>query len=235
MKLNKFLNGIFVLVMLFGGVIAISSCSKDDGEEGGGNANYGKHEFVDLGLSVKWASCNIGATSPEAYGDYYAWGETEPKTNYDWTTYKYCSSSRFMIKYSINYGVKDNITTLELEDDVAHVKWGGTWRMPTITEFEELTYKCIWTWTTKGGVNGYEVKSKINGNSIFLPAAGLVGDRYDSSKLIYAGEDGFYWSASLSKERSYYASRLQFNSESKFWKDEGLQREGGLSVRAVCE
>lgn len=140
-----------------------------------------------------------------------------------------------MIKYSINYGVKDNITTLELEDDVAHVKWGGTWRMPTITEFEELTYKCIWTWTTKGGVNGYEVKSKINGNSIFLPAAGLVGDRYDSSKLIYAGEDGFYWSASLSKERSYYASRLQFNSESKFWKDEGLQREGGLSVRAVCE
>lgn len=106
--------------------------------------------------------------------------------------------------------------------------------MPTRTEFEELTYKCIWTWITKGGVNGYEVKSKINGNSIFLPAAGTVGDRDDSSKLIYAGKTGFYWSASLSKERSYYASRLQFNSDSKYWNDEGLQREVGLSVRAVC-
>lgn len=211
-----------------------SACSKDDGDE----LDKGfvpSSMAVDLGLSVKWASVNVGASKPEEYGEYYAWGETEAKVHYDWDTYKYCSSDRYMIKYSINYGVQDNIRTLELGDDVAHVKYGGDWRMPTKTEWEELKFKCDWTWTSRNGVNGYEVKSKTNGNTIFLPTGGRKGYKDNSTDPIFIGEDGYYWTSSLSTERSYYAQFLRFNSESVKLVDEGLQRDGGISVRAVCK
>ncbi|MBO7112331.1 MAG: hypothetical protein J6V75_00065, partial [Bacteroidaceae bacterium] len=128
-----------------------------------------EYAYVDLGLSVKWATCNVGASKPEEYGDYYAWGETEPKTTYDWSTYKWCKgSSATMTKYCNNSsygnnGFTDTKTTLDPEDDVAHVKWGGNWRMPTISEFEDLINNCTWTWTTQNGVNGYKVTSKKSG------------------------------------------------------------------------
>ena len=131
-----------------------------------------EHEYVDLGLSVKWATCNMGASSPEEYGDYYAWGETETKSTYDWNTYKWCKGSEnTLTKYCTDsdYGTVDNKTVLDPEDDVAHVKWGGNWRMPTDAEIEELRENCIWKWTTQNGKNGYKVTSKKNGNSIFLP------------------------------------------------------------------
>ena len=192
------------------------------------------HAYVDLGLSVKWATCNVGATTPEEYGDYFAWGETEPKDYYYWDSYKYCNgSSSTMTKYCIesDYGIVDNKTTLELTDDAAHVNWGGNWRMPTEAEQDELrdTNNCTWTWTTQNAVKGYKVTSKKNGNSIFLPAAGYR----NGDNLINAGGIGLYWSSSLSTSFSFYAYYLFFSSVNVGWRSDN--RFNGQSVRPVCE
>ena len=194
----------------------------------------GNHEYVDLGLSVKWATCNVGASKPEEYGDYFAWGETEPKSFYDWSTYKYCNgSASTLTKYNTvsSRGTVDNKTQLELSDDAARANWGGSWRMPTDAELTELREQCTWTWTWQNGAWGYIVTSKksgYNNKSIFLPAAGC---RFDSS-LSSAGSYGNYWSSSLSAFIPSYAYGLDFNS--------GLvgrnnnYRYYGLSVRPVC-
>ena len=192
------------------------------------------HAYVDLGLSVKWATCNVGATTPEGYGDYFAWGETSPKTTYDWSTYKYSNGTYdSMTKYCTqsSYGTVDNKTTLELTDDAARVNWGGSWRMPTEAEQNELrdTNNCTWTWTTQNGVNGHKVTSKKNGNSIFLPAAGYRNNSY----LNFAGSYGYYWSSSLSTSSSFSAYLVYFYSDNVFWNY--YDRYYGFSVRAVCE
>ena len=174
---------------------------------------------------------NVGASVPEEYGDYFAWGETTPKTYYDWSTYKWCQGSEdTMTKYctSSSYGTVDNKTTLEAEDDAATVNWGGTWRMPTSVEQDELRTKCSWTWTTQNGVKGYRVTGP-NGNSIFLPAAGF---RYDSS-LKVVGSYGYYWSSSLLGSRSDYARSLYFYSGNHDWGNS--DRYNGFSVRPVTE
>ena len=157
------------------------------------------HEYVDLGLSVKWATCNIGANSPEEYGDYFAWGEIVTKGAYSWSTYKWCNGSETTLtKYCTDgsYGTVDNKTQLELSDDAAYANWGNGWRMPTRAEFTELYEQCTWTWTTENGINGYKVTSKSNGNSIFLPVTGL---RYESS-LRGVGDYGYYRSSSMGKQ-----------------------------------
>ena len=186
------------------------------------------HAYVDLGLpsGVKWATCNIGATKPEEYGGDYAWGETEEKEDYSWSTYKWFSGNIYsnytFTKYNTNTSmdVVDNKTVLEPEDDVAHVKWGGSWRMPTLDEQKELLNNCTWTWTTKNGVNGYRVTGS-NGNSIFLPAAGN------------SGSYGRYWSSSLYSSESHNAYYLNFNSGAKgYYKD---YRCDGFSVRPVSD
>ncbi len=189
------------------------------------------HAYVDLGLSVKWATCNVGASSPEDYGDYFAWGETEPKEEYNWSTYKWCDGSKYtMTKYNNDsgYGTVDNKTTLELSDDAVRANWGGSWRMPTDAELTELREQCTWTWTSQNGVNGYKVTSKSNGNSIFLPAAGCRG----GSSLLFAGRDGRYWSSSLRTDYPYYAWFVLFDS-SNVTRGE-CDRYVGLSVRPVC-
>ena len=188
-------------------------------------------EAVDLGLSVKWATFNVGATKPEEYGGYYAWGETEEKEDYSWETYKWCNGSYYtMTKYCTdsNYGTVDNKTTLDLEDDVAHVKWGGDWRMPTKAEQDELRNNCTWTWTTQNGVNGYKVTGP-NGNSIFLPAAGYR----DGADVYYRGYYGFYWSGSLSSDYGDSAYYLGFSDNSCDW--DGDDRCCGQSVRPVSK
>ena len=197
-------------------------------------ANFFTPEYVDLGLSVKWATCNVGATTPEDYGDYFAWGETEPKEYYYWDSYKYCNGDQYsMTKYCTDseYGTVDNKTTLELSDDAARVNWGGKWRMPTKAEQDELsnTSNCTWTWTTQNGVTGYKVTSKKNGNYIFLPAAGF---RY-SDYLNHAGSFGHYWSSSLCADYSDYAYYLHIYSSLVDWYKDS--RYYGRSVRAVCE
>ena len=204
---------------------------------GGGSSTSGTengHDYVDLGLpsGLKWATCNVGATAPEGYGDYFAWGETAPKDNYDWSTYKYGPIDA-IIKYctqsSLGYnGFTDNKTTLDLSDDAARTNWGGKWRMPTTAEQDELINNCTWTWTTKNGVNGYKVTSKTNGNSIFLPAAG-----YRSGSSVYrVGSYGYYWSSSLYESNPCHAYYLGIYSGDVDWSYDG--RYYGHTVRAVC-
>lgn len=153
----------------------------------GGGDTPGYDNFgtaIDLGLSVKWANMNVGASKPEDYGDYFAWGETTPKTTYDQENYKWYDSG------FTKYNETDGMTTLELSDDAAHANWGGTWRMPTVKELEELNTSCSWTWTTQNDVNGYLVTGP-NGNSIFFPAAGYLKDE----SLIRVNSYGYYLSS----------------------------------------
>jgi hypothetical protein len=189
-------------------------------------------QAVDLGLSVKWATCNVGANIPEDYGYYFAWGETQSKENYDWRTYKYCNrtfSINTLTKYNADsrYGRVDNKTTLEAQDDAATANWGGAWRMPTKAEQDELRTKCKWVWTTLNGVYGYKVIGP-NGNSIFLPAAGYMvgGTLYD------AGSRGYYWSSSLNTGNTNNAYFVPFNSDYVGWGN--YCRCYGLAVRLVC-
>lgn len=191
------------------------------------------HAYVDLGLpsGLKWATCNLGANYPDEYGDYFAWGEVEPKTEYNWSTYKWCNgSSNTQTKYNTSdgYGTVDNKTQLELSDDAARANWGGNWRMPTKEEQDELRNNCTWTWATQNGVDGYKVTSKSNGNSIFLPAAGSRGD----SSLNNAGSYGYYWSSSLSTSNTSDAYCLYFDSSYVDWYF--YDRYYGRSVRPVC-
>jgi hypothetical protein len=186
---------------------------------------------VDLGLpsGTLWADRNVGADSPEAYGDYFAWGETEPKDYYFWDTYQWCNGSDdTLTKYCTNssYGTEDGKNVLDLEDDAAYVNMGSEWRMPTPTEVKELINNCTWTWTTQNGVYGRKVTGP-NSNSIFLPAAGY---RYYGS-LGSAGSDGHYWSSSLYESRPYIAYYLGFYSANYNWY--GITRCDGESVRAV--
>ncbi|MBR0298105.1 MAG: Ig domain-containing protein [Bacteroidales bacterium] len=190
-------------------------------------------EYVDLGLSVKWATRNLGASLPPDYGDYYAWGEIETKGNYSDETYKWGSWSN-VTKYNNDsyYGIVDNKTVLEAEDDVAHVKLGGNWRMPTKSEFDELittrnnsNYK--WEWKQINGHNGWMIKYLVNGQSIFLPA---TGEWYHTS-LLWVGTDGIYWSSSLHTGGA--AWNAVFGSEGSHTTSRG--RCFGESVRPVLD
>ena len=174
------------------------------------------HEWVDLGLSVKWATCNIGASSPSDWGNYYAWGETTTKT-----TYTYANS----VTYDKNIGEICG----DSEYDAARRNWGDSWRMPTKAELRALFNNCTWTWTTQGGHNGYRVTSKKNGNSIFLPAAGYR----DGSSLYHRGEYCTYWSSTPHEshtESAYYLSRSS-SIYFVYWYD----RSYGFTVRPVCD
>ena len=193
-------------------------------------------EYADLGLpsGTLWATCNVGASSPEEYGDYFAWGETSPKSEYNWSTYTWCNGSYdTMTKYcqQSGYGYNgftDSLTELLAEDDAATANWGSGWRMPSLDQIKELynSNYTTTTWTTQNGVNGRKITSK-NGNSIFLPAAGY---RYDAS-LDDAGSYGNYWSRSLSTSYSYSACNLCFSSIYVDWRN--YDRSYGRSVRPV--
>lgn len=193
------------------------------------------HEAVDLGLSVKWATCNVGAEFPEQYGGYYAWGETEEKSNYSWSTYKWCKGSYDSLsKYCTNsrYGNVDNKTVLDSEDDVAHVKWGDNWRMPTLDEFGELVEKCTWEWTTVNGVGGHKVTAP-NGNSIFLPA---TGSRDGSGSACGGrGSDGIYLSRTLHESGSDEVGFLLTSSGNWNMRSYSSLRYSGGAVRPVTE
>lgn len=200
-------------------------------------------EAVDLGLSVKWASFNVGAQKPEDYGDYFAWGETVPGFNYSWSKYKYCKGSattltKYCVKSYYGYnGYTDIKTILDPDDDVSHVKWGGTWRIPTKEEFEELsnTANCTWTWTIRNGVNGYLVTSKksgFEGASIFLPFAGFRR----VTGLNEVGDTGYYWSYSLFEGNPYRAwvFSCYYLSYSVYHYTQDFERKYGCAVRPVC-
>ena len=180
----------------------------------------------------------MGASSPEDYGNYYAWGEISSKKKYIWANYKYnAGGSDDLIgefsKYNIdnNRGVVDGRTKLELSDDVAHVKWGGNWRIPTVSDFEELMENCTWEWTTQDGVLGYKVtsnKSGYSGHSIFLPAGGAF--IYENKDLV--GEWGYYQANRIHPDGSSYNYELSFNKV-KYEIERGRRLFGTL-VRPVC-
>ena len=221
-----------------------------------------KHEYVDLGLSVNWATCNIGAEKPEEYGDYFAWGEMAPhyksgyaqeepqehwnsymSDGYWWSTYmwskdthssltKYCNAGDLG-----NNGFTDKMTELVPADDAARMLWGSKWRMPTKSEMEELFNKCTWTWTKENGVYGYRVTSNVSGytdRSIFLPAAGIRGGK----SLNGIDYDGMYWSSSLDTDNSLMAWSIYFVNGNLEGIDDDVSvtpfsRHNGLSIRPV--
>ena len=206
------------------------------GEGGEGGEGWDNHAYVDLGLpsGLLWATCNVGADTPEEYGDYFAWGETQPKSTYDWSTYRYCDGSyNTLTKYCNNssYGYNgfiDNVTTLLLEDDAATANWGSDWRMPTQAEWQELLDNTSVTWTTQNGVKG-RLFTANNGNSLFLPAAGYR----HGNNLSHTGYYGDYWSSSLCSAGPngawyFYFKLGNYNMYYQFGRD------GGFTVRPVC-
>ena len=175
------------------------------------------HEWVDLGLSVKWATCNVGANSPEEYDNYYAWGETSTKSSYDDDNCKTWERSMSDIRGNSSY-------------DAARANWGGSWRLPTMAECEELRNNCYYKWTTQNGVKGMRFTSKRNGNSIFLPAAGWR----DGTSTDYVGEDGYYCSSTPYESNSQHAYGLYIfsrDSAGTHW----YSRDRGKPVRPVLE
>lgn len=250
-----------ILYLLF--AIGLTFCSATSSAQTV-SGKVGGHKYVDLGLpsGLKWATCNIGASKPTDYGNYFAWGEVKPKKKYDWITYKWSKyikvsdkgHKKKQIKYCANSivtyegktfmpqgGVPDTLSTLEKEDDAATVNWGKKWRMPTTNEQQELLDGCTWEWTTNfsnTGITGLVGTSKTNGNVIFLPASGFRMN----SVIRERDKFGAYWSSSLSMTQdqknmmdpSAYSLGLYF-----FFKKEGLtnwdDRFFGMNVRAVVK
>ena len=203
-------------------------------------------EMVDLGLSVKWAKCNLGAETETDYGDYYAWGEVKTKNDYAWETYtrhtngtysnsnkkvfiKYCYANQADIYWASEEPV-DNLTALESVDDVAIKILGGNWKMPNKEDFNELldTTKVTNAWVTKNGVNGREFTSLINGNTLFLPAAGY----YDGSSVQTINTSGNYWSSNLINA-SYIGMSINFHSTAI--SKNANSRYRGCSIRPVFQ
>lgn len=202
------------------------------------------HVYVDLGLSVKWASMNVGATAPQGYGVYIMWGERSERSeqDYEWETYKYCNGSdESMTKYCVTdgrgyNGFKDGKTILDPADDIATAEWGGGWRTPTQAEAQELVEKCTWTWTenyNSTGIKGYTITSNVEGyqdKSIFLPAAGYrLSDQSDGVQG--AGFRGDYWTSSLDETLSYQAWGFGFYQK----EDEGGPKHGANSSYYRCD
>ncbi len=235
----KTIKLIFLLLSLVAGLAYLTSCKDDEPK------NPDTHEWVDLGLpsGTLWATCNVGANAPEDYGDYFAWGETKPKDNYDLNTYKwYNHDDMYYTKYNQSYSsgyyddsgnyvsvvTPDDKTELDPEDDAAYINWGPSWRMPTHEQQRELVEQCTWKWTTRNGVYGQQGTGP-NGNTIFLPAAGWV---IDERSFQCEGSHGCCWSRTLYPIVSDFAYILYF-----FSGDMSLNipydRAVGCSVRAV--
>ena len=212
---------VFMMLLAFG-------CSKPD--------EPSDHEYVDLGLpsGTLWATCNVGAESPEDRGDYFAWGETSPKEMYDWKQYQYATweEDRFVLtKYCMDpncglNGFVDNLAVLEPMDDAVTANWGDGWRMPTKEEYEELNQETTFTWTTLNGVEG-RLLTGPNGNSIFFPATGF----YLDEGVICTGL-GIYWSSSLQTVSQVSAWSLHFDYE-ECHVCATYERSRGQCVRAV--
>lgn len=200
------------------------------------------YEYVDLGLSVKWATKNIGASETYEYGNYYAWGETSTKSSYSGSAYKWYNGVMFSDqnisvwyckKYNCNpyYGPVDKKMSLDPEDDVAHKVWGGQWRMPTGKEVDELIEKCSFEWTSLNGVNGAKFTGP-NGMSIFLPAEGVKVN----SSLVYVGSEGSYWSSTTQdtdEDNNPNGAYPLFFDKSICYKS-NYSRHYGIAVRPVC-
>ena len=223
-----------------------SSCDKDNELRTG-------PQYVDLGLSVNWATFNIGASQPQEYGDYFAWAETETKYYYYWSTYKYNigeydeenlnSLTKYCPKSKFGYNeYTDTLIVIELSDDIANVKWGGNWRIPTVEEFQELLDNCTWKWTKLNGVKGFKVTSNIEGHtdkSIFIPAAGYKS----GPKLFNSCPTVNYWTSSLWTRQPHNSLDITFHYDEELKTYEDIYNEiyigysgryVGRPIRPVC-
>lgn len=233
MKAKSILAALFLMVT---GLLTACSSSSDGS---GANAESEmmeddvplfEPEYVDLGLpsGTLWATCNVGAYSPEEYGDYFAWGETDTKSYYSWGTY-FDTDTDYggaFNKYDYDSG---GLVELQPEDDAATVFWGSNWQMPSLEQIKELcdSRYTTATWTKHNYKNGCKITSKSNGNSIFLPAAG----EYYKDELQSAGISCRYWSRSLYASK---AAHFLYIFDSKYGpQTNGLYRKYGLSVRPV--
>ena len=189
------------------------------------------HQYVDLGLSVKWATFNLGASAPEEYGDYFAWGEVEPKDEYSWENYKWGDGTASNMT---KYNEKDGLTTLKLEDDAAHVNWGGKWRMPTMEEAKELYDKCEWNPETRDGIDGYRVVGP-NGNSIFIPIAGFYNKDQFGNGLQQANVNAYYWTKTRTSNLQNEAYDLGLNTLQGAYGIVFNTRRLGFPIRAVYD
>ena len=220
-------------IMLMTAMVFAVGCTPED-NNGDGDVD---HDYVDLGLpsGTLWATCNVGASTPEGYGDYFAWGETQPKTTYNWSSYQYANGTswedpqltKYCTRSEYGYnGFTDSLTILLPEDDAATANWGDGWRMPTKEEWQELCQNTTCINMTQNGVKG-RLFTAPNGNSLFLPAAGY---RWDN-ELEDVGSCGLYWSSSLYTDYPIDAWYLRFNLGGH---DLGFSRRfNGRSVRAV--
>lgn len=216
------------------------------------------HEYVDLGLSVKWATCNVGAEKPEDYGDYFAWGETEKTTliyGDAWDEYRFCELIGYTDDGEIynncdvtgngtvyvfsKYNSTDGKRVLDAEDDAAAVNWGGAWRMPTVDELKELYENCTWEYKEDfNGVSGYKVTSKKTGYTdkyIFLPLAGFIssyrGDAYNDGVEVKLWSSSLWWSSLVPNANAYNLRGKKDGS----YEVENSSRSDAYSVRPVCK
>lgn len=213
--------------------IALTGCMPEEVESGSTAIGKGA---VDLGLSVRWANCNVGAESPEEFGGYYSWGETEEKSSYFCDDYKYMYDSNYD-----GYCDEDEMTNIGhnisgTSYDVAHVKWGNGWRMPTESEFDELVKDCDWEWVKVKDVGGYKITGP-NGNSIFLPAASYRAEDWDGKDG--EGMIGFYWSSTLyggDYSCAYCVAFEHYRDDGEIYEEffiAELERCGGCCIRPV--
>ncbi len=249
MGMNRLIKSIAAVMLMM--VFAVG-CTKPDEPNNVGNegendsiADNGStlngHEFVDLGLpsGTLWATCNVGAESPEEYGDYFAWGETVPKTTYDWNNYKWCNGeynqlTKYCVDSEVGYnGFIDNLTILQSDDDAATVNWGEEWRMPDYGQWRELLANTTFIWTTQNDVAGCLLTSN-NGKSLFLPAAGSMW--IDDPNHDVGDECCFWtkWSGNGVMTNPICAMNFCFGSDGLFmYGDAGAQKCLGFSVRPV--
>ena len=219
----KFYYRLFLLSVISSLSIGLTSCGDDDEDEGTPNnessllisstGTYNGYEYVDLGLSVMWASYNLGGESATDYGDYFAWGETEAKTTYDSST-------------STTYKVEMSDISGDEQYDAATALWGGSWRLPTQEEIEELMEECTWSWLMIDSIFGYYITAD-NGNSIFLPAGGGMSDE----SIHYRRSRGYYWSSTPDADDKGNAMFLRFYNTEQYIRSD--YRYTGRSIRAV--
>ena len=196
------------------------------------------HEYVNLGLpsGTKWATMNIGANKFTDYGNYYAWGETNIKSTYNWDNYKYYGGTSDYITYKVTkyctnskHGSVDNKKELVYSDDAATKEWGTKWQIPSISQWAELMDNCSWEWVRQDNVFGIMVVSRINGKKLFLPAAGI----YEKSSLKELGSRGVYQSRTLETSDNAYSQVAVFHSEN--WFDGITERYRGTVIRPVVK
>ena len=238
-----------IVFSVFALLLGVAGCNKD----GGSHSKKVPEGAVDLGIVITredgstyklyWAESNLNfltglCTNPEDYGDYYAWGETKPKENYSWSNYKWCDygdedkiNKYYPSEYKFYWGDPgDGKSVLDKDDDAAHVKLGGRWRMPTAAEWDKLREVCLWKWSDKNGVWGYTVMSP-NGNEIFLPAAGCMDHTY----LDFESIRGYYWSSNNTMDKFSTAAYDLYFANTKNHSVSTVGRQYGCSIRPVSE